>query len=141
MNDRVIAMGHGAGIDFDFEKARAVNTFDAHRMLQLATREGADEAALADRLFEAYFTGSSDLSEASDLARLTSGSGVDREQSEAVAAGDEFGPEVKADQELAAALGITGVPAFVFDRRSGLSGAQPVDVMREAIDRALDPLT
>ncbi len=137
MNDRVISMGHGDGIEFDFERARAVNTFDAHRMLHLAAAEGR-EAELADAFFEAYFTGSADLSEADGLTRLAVGAGVDPVRAAEVAGGGEFGEAVRADQELAGMLGITGVPAFVFDRRTALSGAQPVDVMREAMDRALD---
>ena len=69
MNDRVISMGHGAGVEFDFENARAVNTFDAHRMLKLAAEQGVD-GPLADAFFAAYFTGSADLSDPADLARL-----------------------------------------------------------------------
>lgn len=136
MNDRVISMGHGSGIEFDFDQAFAVNTFDAHRMLQLAGAEGG-EAELADAFFGAYFTGSSDLSDPGDLARLAIEAGIDAERAGAVAGSDEFAAEVKADQELAGMMGITGVPAFVFDRSSALSGAQPVEVMREAIERAL----
>ncbi|MBN8866960.1 MAG: DsbA family oxidoreductase [Solirubrobacterales bacterium] len=136
MNDRVIAMGHESGIEFDFESAFSVNTFDAHRMLQLAAAEG-DEALLADRFFGAYFTGSDDLSDPAALARLATEAGVDADRARQVAEGDEFATEVRGDQELAGLLGITGVPAFVFDRSTAISGAQPVEVMREAILRSM----
>ncbi len=135
MNDRVVSMGHGAGIEFDYENAFAVNTFDAHRMLQLAAREG-HEAALADLLFAAYFTGAADLSDSTDLVRLAVKAGVDPGRAQEVAASDEFAEEVRADQELAGMLGISGVPTFVFDRATAISGAQPVDLMRAAIDQA-----
>ncbi len=137
MNQRVVAMGAEVGIEFDFERARAVNTFDAHRMLQLAGREG-HGAELADLLFGAYFTGSADLSESADLIELASAAGLDPERAAEVAAGEEFGPEVRADQEVAGVLGISGVPTFVFDRAMALSGAQPVAQMRAAINRAFD---
>lgn len=137
MNERVLAMGNEAGVEIDFESAVAVNTFDAHRMLQLAAQEGV-EAALADACFGAYFTGSADLSSPDDLVRLAVEAGVSPERAAEVAAGEEFGPEVRADQELAGLLGITAVPAFVFDRSSAVSGAQPVDLMRAAIDRAVE---
>lgn len=136
MNDRVIAMGHEAGIEFDFESARAVNTFDAHRMLK-AAEHGGDEAALADSLFEAYFTGSSDLSDPSELAKLAVAAGVAPDRAREVAGSEEFSAEVRADQELAGMMGISGVPAFVFDRSSALSGAQPIDVMASTIARML----
>ncbi|MBN8869139.1 MAG: DsbA family oxidoreductase [Solirubrobacterales bacterium] len=135
MNERVVSMGHAAGIEFDFENAFAVNTFDAHRMLQLAGQSGV-EASLADAFFAAYFTGSADLSDPADLTRLATEAGVEASRAEAVAGSDEFATEVRSDQELAGLLGITGVPAFVFDRSSALSGAQPVEVMRQAIERA-----
>jgi predicted DsbA family dithiol-disulfide isomerase len=43
---------------------------------------------------------------------------------------------VRADEARAAALGITGVPFFVFDEKSGISGAQPVEVFIEALQQA-----
>ena len=136
MNDRVIAMGHEAGVEFDFESARAVNTFDAHRMLRLAAAEGLD-GRLADAFFEAYFTGSSDLSDPDQLARMASEAGVDPGRAAEVAAGEEFATEVRGDQELAGMLGITGVPTFVFDRSTAVTGAQPVELMRRAIGQAI----
>jgi len=114
-----------------------VNTLDAHRMLKLAAEEGR-EAELADDLFGAYFTGSADLSDPSELVRLAVARGVDAARAEAVAAGDEFTEEVRADQQLAGLLGISGVPAFVFDRSTAVSGAQPVEAMRRAIRQALE---
>jgi predicted DsbA family dithiol-disulfide isomerase len=137
MNGRVVSMGQGAGIEFDFEHAFSVNTFDAHRMLQLAGEEGV-EAALADDFFGAYFTGSADLSDHTDLVRLAVAAGVNPDRATEVASSDQFTAEVRADQELAGLLGITGVPAFVFDRTTAISGAQPVEVIRTAIDRAVD---
>ncbi|HEU4743355.1 MAG TPA: DsbA family protein [Meiothermus sp.] len=38
------------------------------------------------------------------------------------------------DQQLAARFGIQGVPLFVFDRKYGLSGAQPLEVFLQVID-------
>lgn len=136
MNDRVISMGHGAGVEFDFEGAFAVNTFDAHRMLLLAGSEGV-AGEMADALFAAYFTGSSDLSDRADLVRVAVDSGVDPGRASEVAVNEEFATRVRADQELAGVLGISAVPTFVFDRSIAVSGARPVSLMREAIDRAL----
>jgi predicted DsbA family dithiol-disulfide isomerase len=43
---------------------------------------------------------------------------------------------VEASQEEAGRLGIAGVPFYVFDGRYALSGAQPEEVFRRAIDAA-----
>lgn len=137
MNERVVSMGREAGITFDFEKAHALNTFDAHRMLQLAEESGV-EGELADAFFEAYFTGSADLSEPGELARLAEEAGIDPDRAEKVASGEEFSEEVRSDQELAGLLGITAVPTFVFDRSTAVPGAQPPEVIRAAIDQAVE---
>jgi predicted DsbA family dithiol-disulfide isomerase len=52
---------------------------------------------------------------------------------------DAYADAVRADAARAAALGITGVPFFVFDEKSGISGAQPVEVFIEALQQAGAP--
>ena len=49
---------------------------------------------------------------------------------------DALDEDVREDEALAQRLGIQGVPFFVFDRRYGLSGAQPVETMLTALERA-----
>ena len=51
--------------------------------------------------------------------------GVDAERGARRAATERFADDVREDELLAAQLGIQGVPFFVFDRRLGVSGAQP----------------
>jgi predicted DsbA family dithiol-disulfide isomerase len=46
---------------------------------------------------------------------------------------DEGFAEVKAEESVGHRLGIRGVPYFVFDKRHGISGAQPADVILAAI--------
>jgi protein disulfide-isomerase len=50
--------------------------------------------------------------------------------------GDRFATEVRADESEAAQLGIRAVPCFVFAGRFGLSGAQPPEAIRQALDQA-----
>ena len=47
--------------------------------------------------------------------------------------GAAYTDEVRADEREAGALGITGVPFFVFDRRYAVSGAQSADLLLEAL--------
>ena len=51
-------------------------------------------------------------------------------------AGDEYAVDVDADEAMARSLGVTGVPFFVFDRRYAVSGAQPPEVLTQALERA-----
>lgn len=135
MNDRVLASAHGAGIEMDFDSARPANTFDAHRMLHLAAEHGkADE--LARILFDTYFNGRANLADPEALIELAAAAGIDRAAAEEVARGDRFAEDVMLDRGLASDLGITAVPTFVIDRRLGVSGAQPPDVLLGALDQA-----
>ena len=51
-------------------------------------------------------------------------------------AGGEYARDVDADEAMARSLGVTGVPFFVFDRRYAVSGAQPPEVLAQALERA-----
>ena len=53
-------------------------------------------------------------------------------------AGDRYADAVEGDIREAAALGATGVPFFVVDRKYGVSGAQPAEVFSQVLERAWD---
>ncbi len=135
MNDRMLGMAGTAGIRMDLERARPRNTFDAHRMLQLGVETGR-AGELAELLFSAYFTGSVDIENPDSLIALATEAGIDPDAAAEVAVGDRFGDRVRADQEEAAALGLSAVPAFVFDRAFLVSGAQPPELMGQALEEA-----
>ena len=45
--------------------------------------------------------------------------------------------EVQGLESLAARWNVSGVPTFIFDRHTGFSGAQPVEVFERAMDSVL----
>ena len=47
-----------------------------------------------------------------------------------------FADGVRADEHEAGALGIHGVPFFVLDRRFGIEGAQPAELIVRALEQA-----
>ena len=53
-----------------------------------------------------------------------------------VLADESYGDAVRADEATVQALGATGVPFFVIDRRYGISGAQPSEVFSRLLERA-----
>ena len=135
MNDRVIASAHGAGLEVDFDAVRPVNTFDAHRLMHLA-RETGQADGMARVLFDAYFNGGEDLSDPEVLAGLAGRAGLDPGDAGHVIRGDRFATEVVADRQLASGMGISAVPTFVIDRKLGVQGAQPPEVLLGALDQA-----
>ena len=49
---------------------------------------------------------------------------------------DKYLADVRDDQATARAFGISGVPFFVLDRKFGVSGAQPAEVLLSALRQA-----
>jgi predicted DsbA family dithiol-disulfide isomerase len=135
MNARVIAMAEDVGLHPDFERARPSNTFDAHRILQLAASHGLADAA-EERLFRAYFEEGELLSDHPTLVRLAAEIGLDGAEAERVLAGDAYADAVTAEITEARELGLNGVPAFVLDRRLLVSGAQPPEAILGALQQA-----
>lgn len=123
------------GLDFRFDIATSGNTFDAHRVLHLARREGLEDG-VAERFFRGYFTEGEAIGDRSTLVRLAADAGLEASLVEQALAEGWFADEVRADEAEARALQVTGVPFFVIDRRYAVSGAQSVDMLRQVLDRA-----
>jgi predicted DsbA family dithiol-disulfide isomerase len=125
----------GEGLEYHLDETKGGNSFDAHRMIHLAATYG-HQADAEERLFRAYFTEGESIGVWDTLVRLMEEIGVDGEEAREALRLDRFAEAVREDEALAQQLGIQGVPFFVFDRRYGLSGAQPADVMLTALERA-----
>lgn len=137
MIDAVTQRAAEVGLNFRMDRARPGNTFDAHRLLHLAKARGL-QSALADRLFRAHFEEGEAIGEVATLQRLAEDVGLDSEEVRELLAGLAWSALVRADQQQARAYGITGVPFFVLDRRLGVGGAQPPDVLLGALRQAWD---
>jgi predicted DsbA family dithiol-disulfide isomerase len=123
------------GLEFRMDGLRSGNTRDAHRLLHLAKAHGV-QAELAERLHRAYFTEQASIFDHSSLTELAVQAGLDRDDVIRVLGSQEYGDAVDTDEAMAQALGANGVPLFVIDRRYGISGAQPPEVITGVLDRA-----
>ncbi len=135
MIDSMTAAAAADGLDFRFDQARPGNTFAAHRLLHLAADRGCQDA-LKERLLAAYMTEGRPIGDIETLAELAEEAGLDPHEARTVLEGDAYAADVRADERQAAEIGISGVPFFVVDRRYGVSGAQPADVLLGVLDRA-----
>ena len=134
MNTRVTEVAAGEGLDFRLEIARRGNTFDAHRLLHLAGERGMQDE-LKERLLAGYQTDGLPIADHDTLVKLAVEVGLDEAEARAVLAGDAFAADVRADEAEGQRLGVTAVPTFVVDRRFGVSGAQPADVLLALLDK------
>ena len=123
------------GLEFRMDSLRSGNTRDAHRLLHLAKAHGV-QAELAERLHRAYFTEQASIFDHASLTELAVEAGLDRDDVIRVLGGQEYGDAVDTDEAMAQALGVNGVPLFVIDRRYGISGAQPPEVITRVLDQA-----
>ena len=136
MNARVTALAKEVGLEYRLANARPGNTFDAHRLLHFATsRQLGDRAT--ESIMHAYFCEGLAVGDRSALARLAPEFGIAESNVLAMLKSDAYADEVRADGARAATFGITGVPFFVFDEKSDISGAQPVAVFADALQQAL----
>jgi hypothetical protein len=74
--------------------------------------------------------------DAEALTPLAVEAGLDEAEVREMLAGDAYADAVAADMREARALGVSGVPFFVIDRRFGVSGAQATDVFAQTLARA-----
>jgi predicted DsbA family dithiol-disulfide isomerase len=130
LDARVAREGAGEGIQFAFDRMeRTPNTTRAHRLIDLAQRqEKADR--VVDALFRAYFEEARDIGDETVLAAIAADCGIADWPQAADA------ERVAGLEEQVREWGISGVPTFVFDRRSGISGAHPPEELASAIRAA-----
>lgn len=134
MNARVTGLAAEVGLEYRLTDARPGNTFDAHRLLHFAVSQQQGELAV-ECIMHAYFSESLPVGERAALARLAPRFGIAENEAMAMFESDDYFDAVRADEARAAKIGITGVPFFVFDGKSTLSGAQPVDVFAEMLQQ------
>jgi predicted DsbA family dithiol-disulfide isomerase len=135
MIDTMTETAAAEGLDFRFDRAVPANTFDAHQVIHLAALRGVQDA-VKERLMLGYFSEGEAVGDPATLVRLAAEAGLDPDEVATVLEDQRFAGAVRADEAEAATIGVQGVPFFVVDRRYGVSGAQPVDVLVQVLERA-----
>lgn len=140
MNDHMVEVAAVDGLEFDFTKARPGNTFDAHRLLQLALERGCQQE-LVGAFMRGYFSDGMGVADHAELTAVATGVGLGADEVAAVLGGDAYGEKVRADELRAHQLGVTGVPFFLIEGRYAIPGAQSIVRFSQGLDRAWDKIT
>jgi predicted DsbA family dithiol-disulfide isomerase len=135
LNADVAKRAEAVGLTFQFDTMIPTNSFDAHRLAHFAAAHG-KMYEMAERLFKAYFTESKHIGDRETLAKLAADVGLSHEEALQVLNSSEFGNDVRRDEQEGHRLGIRGVPFFVVDRKYAVSGAQPVEVFVDVLEKA-----
>jgi predicted DsbA family dithiol-disulfide isomerase len=110
--------GRTVGLDFDFAAVpKAINTLGLHRLLEIAKQEG-QQAEAKEALMKAYFVDPL---------------GWSTEKTTQLLASDTAEDTVREEMYHYRQLGVSGVPFFVFNNKYAVSGAQPAEVLVNAI--------
>jgi predicted DsbA family dithiol-disulfide isomerase len=128
---RVSNIGLQSGLTFNWDRVKRMpNTLLSHALVLSAPAE--EQGRVLDRVHRAYFEEGIDIGKRDALARLADGLPVDLAKLD----DDAFLDEVAGRAEAARGQGITGVPLFIFNEQTALSGAQPPSALLEAIEAA-----
>jgi predicted DsbA family dithiol-disulfide isomerase len=134
MSENVAEQAATVGLDFKFEKMIHTNTFDAHRLAKFAESKGKD-AELTERLLNAYFIDCKHIGDHETLKELAVEVGLDAEEAEDILKGTDYEKDVRADEAEARQIGVQGVPFFVLNGKYAISGAQPAEVFKSALQQ------
>src|SRR5699024_2996300 len=162
MFSQVIETGEKAGVEINYDIAKLTNTFEAHRMFQYPKEQGKG-TDFFKALYDAHFTNGEVLNDAETLARLSESAGLhgdtmhdmngevvneeeararlsesvglDGETVRGIIYSDQYKQDVNVDISQASQLGVQGVPFFLVNDKYSISGAQPVELFEEALEK------
>jgi predicted DsbA family dithiol-disulfide isomerase len=134
-HDRLRARFAEEGLEYNPPPDVVPNTMRALRVTELARERGL-HAQVHDRLMDAYWAEARNIGDSEVLRELAVEAGLDAGEVDEVLAGDTYRDRVVGLTQQAVAMGITGVPGFLLDRRLLVLGAQP----REVFERAFEQL-
>ena len=125
LDARVISEGKGEGIEFAFDRIETQpNTTQAHRLIALAENQD----AVVDALFRAHFEQGRKIGDPKVLAEIAARCGVK--------GWPEQAQDVSGLEDEVRGMGISAVPTFIFERKTGVSGAYPAETLASAIREA-----
>lgn len=108
----------------------------AHIGAKFATAHGQGRA-YHKAVFRAHWQELRDISLPETLAEIALTLGLDETAFRAALTDEQYIAEVETDEYWAYQQGLSGVPAFIFGNRYLVSGAQPVEVLRQVADQCL----
>ncbi|WP_223699908.1 DsbA family oxidoreductase [Sutcliffiella deserti] len=137
MGEGVATQAAAVGLKFDFDHNIPTNTFDAHRLAKYAETKGKGPE-VTERLLQSYFTDSKHIGDVNYLIELAADLGLNGGEVEDVLNGNQFEQDVRNDELEAREIGVQGVPFFVLNSKYAISGAQPVEVFVDALNKVWD---
>lgn len=132
MINHIVSMAARSGLQMNYSTVQYTNTFDAHRLTRYSETKGV-AAEMSERLFHAYFTENLALADHTVLLQIATELGLDPVETKGILDSDQFADVARAEEAQAEVQRIHGVPFFVLEDGTQLSGAQPKDALLHAL--------
>jgi len=130
--------GAELGFTFDyFDEMRMANTFEAHILLDYAKAFN-KQTELKMRLTTAFFSERKDVSNRAVLKQALLDVGLNAEEALLKLDDDNSRYEVKSEEAYWQNAGVSSVPTIVFNRKSKVTGAQPIDVFKKVLTEVIE---
>lgn len=139
MHQQVIERANEVGLDYNFDIAVPANSKNAHRLLHLAKKHNVQDE-VKESLFKGYFIEGKNIDDAQTLADIGRAAGLSAEDVKETLENKLFEAEIMADIREASSIGVQGVPFFVFNRKYGVSGAQPVQAFSDVFQKVSEEI-
>jgi predicted DsbA family dithiol-disulfide isomerase len=131
--EAMVSFGAVLGFRFDFfDGMKAVNTQNAHILLEYAREQGR-QTELKMRLFSALYSERKDVSDLQVLAQQVDEVGLNVAEAMAQVQNDVARQRVRFKEDFWLSQGVTSVPTIIFNQSRVLVGAQSVESYKHVL--------
>jgi len=134
--ERVRLAGEAVGLTMNFDKIFMQPNSSKMHSLIYAAKETNRDIELIENFFKAFFIDGMNLTNFEIISKVASDSGLNSETINGVFHDNLFEKYVQEDIIMSKKFNITGVPFYVIDDSIGISGAQPPEVIVDAINQS-----
>ncbi|NQZ01255.1 MAG: DsbA family oxidoreductase [Bdellovibrionales bacterium] len=136
---RITELGAQVGFQFNyFDEMKMYNTIRAHQILHFSRKYGL-QMPLKLQLFRDYFTNGKEMDSDTILKRSAVQTGLPEHETEQVLRENLYYADVKNEIDDYRFKGITGVPAFIFNEKHLVTGAQETDTFKQILKELSQP--
>ena len=135
MREHLLMIGPDLGIQFDFESTcRIANSMDAHRLIRWAKTPGV-QGLVADDIMSRYFEHCEFIGDHDLLLDVAKKAGMDSALVAELLGSDTDKDLISNEVMGAHRMGVQGVPVYILDQKTGVSGAQEAPVLRSFFEQ------
>ena len=127
--------GERAGIAFPRGRTFTPNSHLSLETAEYAQEHGHDGDGLHRALFSTHFEEQANLGDIETLLRIGAEQGLDRDDLHEALETRRYRQQVDDRMDWARAIGITGVPTFIFNERHGVVGAQEYEMFEQVMEQ------